>query len=66
MQEETSEFDSERFFPRAWGFVFLGLYLCGMAWWAHRRAKVTTSTPDSELDEALEETFPASDPIGHY
>ena len=42
------------------------LTLLSVGWFAYRRARVTQPSKrthdDSQLDEALDETFPASDP----
>jgi hypothetical protein len=51
------------------GFTVLGVaVLCGLAWsfWTKCRKSEARKEQERELDHALEETFPASDPVSSY
>ena len=51
------------------GFVLLGVSLLVITRWLLRSDSTATRGKgkiDQELDTSLEETFPASDPVGHY
>lgn len=47
-------------------WILLSLVIAGLVQWHSKTNKTNITTEEKELDEALEDTFPASDPITKY